>query len=146
MKIINQTDPEKAKREINSSKEKFIVVKAHSDKFNRKVLEYGKFNVLLSPEEGQRKQTPRQLDSGFNHVLGKIATKNKISIGIDLEEISTLNKKEKATRLSKIRQNIEICRKTKTKLAIKTKQNKEASSLLISFGASTQQAKEAIVF
>lgn len=113
-----------------------------NDLEKRKVLEQGKCEILLSPEKGERKDSLKQIDSGFNHVLGKIATKNKIKIGINIEEISKLTKKEKAVRLSKIRQNLKICKKTKTKLAIRG--NIESRHLLTSLGASDNQAKEAI--
>jgi ribonuclease P/MRP protein subunit RPP1 len=142
--IITETNIEKAKQMIKKSGEKPIIVKAYDDKFNRSLLEYGKFDILLSPEAGERKTKLRQEDSGFNHVLAKIAVKNGIAIGLDLEEISALEKNEKARRLSKIRQNVKICRKAKTKIVLVGAKNKrEAISLMLSLGASTQQAKEA---
>jgi ribonuclease P/MRP protein subunit RPP1 len=139
-----ETNVEKAKQMIKKSGEKPIIVKAHEDKFNRSLLEYGKFDILLSPEAGERKTKLRQEDSGLNHVLAKIAAKNGIAIGIDIEDLSSLEKKEKAKRLSKIRQNIKICRKAKAKIFLLGAKNKrEAVSLMLSLGASTQQAKEA---
>ena len=124
-----------------------IIVKAHNDSFNRKVLEYGKFDTILSIEAGKKSDSLKQIDSGLNHILAKIASKNKISIGIDLKEIESLEPKEKAVRLSKIRQNIEICKKSKTPLKVINSNNKTLSfNLLTSLGASTQQAKQAISF
>lgn len=145
-KMINTKNLEQAKKEIKNSKSP-IIVQAQDDNFNRKILEHGKFNVLLSPEKGNRKNKLRQIDSGLNHVIAKIATKNKVSIGIDIVEISTLPKAQKAKRLARIKQNIKICRKAKTKLAIINHYNsKDAFNLLISLGSSTHQAKEAISF
>jgi ribonuclease P/MRP protein subunit RPP1 len=150
MKPIKETSIEKAKNQVKKlvkQKEKPIIVQAQNDSFNRKILEYGKFDILLSIESGKRKDKLRQLDSGLNHVLAKIATKNKISIGIDLEEISQLQKTQKAKRLAKIKQNIKICHKAKTKLTIVDYQDsKNAQNLLLTLGASTKQAKEAISF
>ncbi|MBS3083301.1 hypothetical protein J4423_00695 [Candidatus Pacearchaeota archaeon] len=143
--MINTTNIEEAKKLLKKEETPKIVL-SQNDEFNRKILEHGKFDILLSPETGQRKNKIRQTDSGLNHVLAKIANKNNLAIGLNLEEIKKLEPKSKAERLSKIRQNIKICRKAKTKLAIKTSSIEEAMSLLQNLGASTQQAKEAIVF
>lgn len=148
--IINTKNPEQAKKQILaqikeetiSNIKKPIIVQAQDDTFNRKLLEYGKFQILLSPETGNRKNSIRQIDSGLNHVLAKIATKNKIAIGINLEEISKLSPEKKAKRLSKIKQNISITKKAKTDLYIKGNK-KLGFHLLISLGASTEQAKKA---
>ena len=143
--MISTNNLEKARQMLK--KEKYPkIVQAQDDKFNRKILEYGNFDILLSPEQGNRKNKIRQTDSGLNHVLTKIAAKNDIAIGINLEEIKRLGKKEKAERLAKIKQNIIICRKAKTKLAIFSATKQESINLLQSLGASTQQAKETILF
>jgi len=121
------------------------IIKAKDDKFNRKILEQKKADILLSPEKESGKDKIKKLDSGLNHILAKIATKNKTAIGIDLKEIKKLSKIQKAVRLSKIIQNIKTCRKAKTRLAIKG--NKiESQNFLLSLGASTLQVKGAIYF
>jgi len=142
--MISTTNPEQAKKLINKSKEKPLIIQAQSDIFNRKILEYGKFDILLSPETGNRRDKIKSLDSGLNHVLAKIATKNKIAIGIDLEDISKLDKKGKAIRIARIKQNIAVCKRAKTKIRLLNYKNKKDSfSFLLSLGASTQQAKQA---
>jgi|SRR3989344_2005101 len=147
--MINTENLEQAKNLIKKSietKEKLIIVKAQNPEFNRKILEYGKFDIILSIESTAKKEyTPKNLDSGFNHILAKIAAKNNILLGIDLKEIQSLEKKEKAILLSKIIQNIKLCRKAKTKIKLLNyKDKKTAFSFLISLGASTQQAQEAL--
>jgi len=145
--MISTTNLQQAKNEIKKAEEKPIIVQAQNDAFNRKILEYGKFDILLSVEAGKRKDTLRQIDSGLNHISAKIAAKNKVAIGINIEEISKLSKVEKAKRLARIKQNIKICRKAGTKLAlVNTKDTRNALNLLLSLGASTSQAKEAISF
>ena len=145
--MIDTTNIEQAKKLIKTSNEKPVIVLAQDDNFNRKILEYGKFDILLSVERGNRQRTLRTIDSGLNHVLAEIAAKNKVSIGIDMGEIRTLQKEEKALRLEKIKQNIKICRKAKTKLVLLGyKDEKDAFAFLLSLGASTKQAKEAISF
>ena len=142
--MINTTNIEEAKKLIKKE-ETPKIISAQNDEFNRKILEYGNFDILLSMETGQRKNKIRQTNSCLNHVLAKIANKNNIAIGIDLEEIKRLEPKVKAERLSKIKQNIKICRKSKTKIAIKTSSIIEATIFLQSLGASSTQAKEAII-
>lgn len=143
-KMINTTTLEQAKNLIKSSKEKPLVVMAQNDEFNRKILEYGHFDILLGVEKGTKQRTLRQIDSGFNHVLAAIATKNKVALGIDMAELASLPKENKALRIERIIQNIIICRKAKTKIKILNfKDKKDAFSFLLALGSSTQQAKEA---
>lgn len=147
MQIISEKNPEKAKQQIKKITAKPIVITAQDDIYNRKMLEYGNFDILLSPEKNQEKDRLKQFDSGLNHVLAKIAAKNNIAIGIDLEEIQKLGKEEKAKRIARIRQNIRLCRKAKARIKIISAGSKEqAMAFLLSLGASTQQAKEAITF
>lgn len=144
--MISTKNVEEARKLIKKA-EKPIIVQAQDDEFNRKILEAGKFNVLLSPEAGIKRDKPKQLDSGLNSVLAVIAEKNNIAIGIDIKDIDPLDKLEKAKRLARIKQNIKTCRKTKTKLAVmNAKDKKDASALLLSLGASTQQAHQATYF
>ena len=144
--MIDTDNLEQAKRQIKREKPP-IVVKAQNGAFNRKILEYGRFDILTSVESKEQKTTLRQIDSGFNHVLATIAKKNQISLGIDLMEIRRLNLEDKADRLAKIMQNISLCKKEGVQLrALNYKDKRGAFSFLISLGASTKQAKEAISF
>lgn len=144
--MINTSNFEEAKKLIKTEN-KPIIVLAQNDEFNRKILEYGKFDILLSIECGKRHDKIRQSDSGLNEILARIAHNNKVSIGINLEEIRNLTSKEKAQALGRIKQNIKLCRKTKTQIKLLNYTNKRsAMALLLSLGSSTQQAKEAISF
>ncbi len=131
--MISTSNLDQAKKQIKNEKSP-IIVKAQSAEFNRKILEHGNFNILLTPEQ-------------LNHVQAKIATKNKIVIGFDLKALSYLEKKQKALALSRIIKIIKICRKAKTKISLlNAKDKKDAFSLLVSLGSSTSQAKESITF
>jgi ribonuclease P/MRP protein subunit RPP1 len=142
--MISTNNVEQAKKLIKSES-KPIIIRAQDDVFNRKILEYGKFDILLSPETGIRRESLRQSDSGLNEIVARIAAKNKVAIGIDLEDIRRLPKEEKAKRLIKIRQNLEICRKTKTQIKVLSNQPKQlVSSFITSLGGSSQQAKSSI--
>ena len=145
--IITISNLQQAKNQIYIAKEKPIIVKAQNVEFNRKILEYGKFQILLSPELSQdvKKDGLKQINSGLNHVLAGIAAKNNIAIGIDLQSLSQREKKQKAILMPKIKQNIKLCRKANCKLVLLNyKDKKDAFSFLISLEASTKQAKEAI--
>jgi len=142
--MINTTNLQKAKNEINKAKPP-ITVLAQSLEFNRKMLEYGKFQTLLDIHSTKGYDKPKQLDSGLNHIMARIATKNKVSIGIDLNKIRGLPPKEKAKTIGRIKQNIKICRKAKCAITLLNyKDKKDASEFLISLGASTPQVKEAL--
>jgi RNase P/RNase MRP subunit p30 len=145
--MINTSNLEQAKILIKKATEKPIIIRAQNDEFNRKMLEYGHFDIILGIEGGDRKRSLRNIDSGFNHVLANIAAKNKIAIGIDMQELSGLPIAEKARRLERIIQNIQICRKAEARIILLNYHNKrDALALLTSLGCSTQQAKEALAF
>jgi len=136
-KIIQKTKKEKP--------EEKIIVRAQDEEFNRKVLEMKNIDILLNPEIHNRKDKMKQRDSGLNEVLCNIAAKNKVKIGISLEEITKKQGKEKAIIIARIIQNIRLCRKEKCEIILLGKYNKRAAfSLLLTLGASTQQAKKAV--
>lgn len=147
--IITEPNLEKAKQLIRSSKGEQIIIQSNSPEFNRSILEYGKFDILIFPEskdiQTKKKDKLKQLDTGLNKIIADIAAKNKITIGINLSEINNKTKKEKAIQISRLIEIIKICRKSKTKIKILNyKDKKDAFSLMCSLGASSQQAKEAI--
>lgn len=115
------------------------------DIVKRKALESSAVQILLSPEKGKAITTTRQLDSGLNEITARIAAQHNTKIGINVQELKKATLTEKAERLSRIRQNIAICRKTKTKLALKSS-SKEAKFIILSLNGSTQQAAEAQCF
>lgn len=112
--IISGENFQKIRNEIKNNLGKTLVF-CGSDEMNRKVLEKEKINILLI-KLGGRKDRIKQRDSGFNHVLAKLAKKNNIMIGIDLDEIMDANKREKTRLLARLRQNINICKKEKLKM------------------------------
>jgi RNase P/RNase MRP subunit p30 len=142
--MINVKDLQQAKNLIRKE-EHPIIVRAQNLEFNRKILEYGKFDVLVGVEFNEERDKLRGLSSGFNHVLARITAKNKVALGIDLEEIRGLDRKQKAIILGRIRQNIKFCRKVKCSIVILNyKDEKDAFEVLISLGASTEQAKQSV--
>jgi len=144
--MITTTSLNQARKEIQKLKkenpEQEIIIQAQSPEFNRKILENKDTDILLSPEFHDRKDRQKQRDSGLNEFMCKLAKKNNIKIGISLEEIKKLSKKEKAIILARIKQNIQLCKRTKTQIIFLPKISKqEVISFLTTLGASTEQTK-----
>ena len=57
--------------------------------------------------------------------MAKIAKKNKVLIGINLDEIINSDKLNKAQILARIKQNIMLCNKNKIKMTFISKQKKD---------------------
>ena len=142
MKIIDEKNIEKTKQIIRKSPHPIIIL-GQEDDYNRKLLEYGNFDILLSPEAKTGNDKLKQMNSGINNVTAKIAVKNRVKFGLDLEEIKSLDKANKAKRLAKIRQNVKICRKVKAIIKVVHSESKEQTrAFLLSMGASTTQIKQ----
>jgi len=149
MGIINTTNLNEARKQIQKLKkdEKEVIVKAQGDEFNRKILEIKDVDVLIGCELHDRKDYMKQRDSGLNEVHCKLAAKNDIKIGIDMSEVVKLDKKDKALALARIKQNIGLCKRTKTKIVVFPKgkyKKQDVMSFMVSLGASTGQGKEAV--
>jgi len=113
--LIQEKNFEKIKKKVKENKDKTIIFSSDNDDLNRKVLEKAAINILLLNQTG-RKDRLKQRDSGFNQVLAKIAKKNNVIIGINLDEIIKSGKKNKSEILARIKQNIGICKKNKLKM------------------------------
>jgi RNase P/RNase MRP subunit p30 len=127
-----------------------IAVIGIDDEFNRRAVETLKINYLVSPEITWQNDSLKQRSSGLNHVVAKIAKDKNIIFVSDISLINKQNdKKNKAILISRIIQNIKICRKAKCeiKLASFAKDaeelidEKQAMSIAFSLGMSSQQAK-----
>ena len=121
--LIQESNFEKARKAINQSKEKNIIFSNDDDELNRKVLEKLKINILLL-NQSKRKDFQKQRNSGLNHVLAKIAKKNNIVIGINLDEIIKAKSKQKSEILARVKQNIKLCNKNKLKMKFISQENK----------------------
>ena len=143
---INQV--RKQIQELKKQKDKDkqqIIVQAQSPEFNRKLFENPDIDIITDLETHNRKDYMKQRDSGLNEILCKLATKNNIKIGINLKQITKQPLKIKATLLSRIRQNIQLCKRTNTKIIILGNYPKQnIMSFMQTLGASTKQAKQAI--
>ncbi|GBE19505.1 MAG TPA: hypothetical protein ENG87_03300 [Candidatus Pacearchaeota archaeon] len=113
--LIKEKSFDKIRKKIKENKGKTIIFSGGNDELNRKVLEKENINILLL-NLSEKKDRLKQKDSGFNHVLAKIAKKNNIIIGINLDEIINSKGKNKSEILGRIKQNIRLCNKNKLKM------------------------------
>lgn len=136
--VVQENSFEKACKKIQEAKKenKAIIFTSKDDELNRKILEKQPIDILLLRQSG-RKDFQKQRNSGFNQVLAKIAKKNKVSIGIELDEIINSKNEEKQEIIARIKQNIKICNKNKLKMAFVTldAKNKRNSRDLKSLGS-----------
>lgn len=143
----NLNELRKQIQKVKKSSNQPIIIKAQSPDFNRKAFENPDIDIIIDLENHDRKDYMKQRDSGLNEVLCKLAKKNNIKIGINLENIIKSNKKQKAILLSRIIQNIKLCKKTNTPLKILGDYSKQQiMSFLLTLKSSTKQAKQAVKF
>jgi RNase P/RNase MRP subunit p30 len=114
--FINLKNFEQAKKDLvilkKENPKKLIGFTSENDDLNRKVLEKLNFDFYL-PMQSKRKDFSKQRNSGLNQVMAKIAKKNKILIGICLNEIINSKSIEKSKIIARVMQNIELCKKYK---------------------------------
>jgi len=110
------------------SDSKPIIYSSDDDDLNRRVMEKLKIDVLLLSQKN-RKDFSKQRNSGLNHVLAKIAKKNDIGIGIDLDEIIEASGFGLAEILSRVRQNIFLCNKAKVQMKFIAREKKNSRNI-----------------
>lgn len=139
----------------SKSKQIKIGVLGRDDEFNRRALETLKIDYLFSPELTPQKDSLKQRSSGLNHVIAKIAKDKKITIVVALNFIfSETDKKTKSILISRIIQNIKICRKAKCEMKFATLakspeellDEKQIASIGFSLNMSSQQVRDCCNF
>jgi len=142
--LIQENNFLEARKKIRKNKGRVIIFSSDNDELNRKILEKENIDILLL-NQSKRRDFQQQRNSGLNQVLAKIAKKNKVTIGINLDEIIDSEKKEKAEILARIKQNIKLCNKNKLKMKF-ISQNKrdiyDLKSLGLILGMPTWMIKE----
>ncbi len=129
--ILTEKNFNKLRDSVKKNKEKEIIFFSEDDELNRKVLEKLPINILLLKMEG-RKDFLKQRNSGFNEVMARIASKNKIQIGIYLDEL--INSKEREKIVSRVRQNVKLCSRKKIQMQFIFEKEKRSLVLLKSLG------------
>ena len=147
--FIKENDFVKARESIRKNFGKKIIFASDDDELNRKILEKlgkdslstssrigqskEKINILLINQSG-RKDSMKQRNSGFNHVLARIAKKNEVEIGINLDEILNSGKAKKSDLLARVMQNVKLCSKNKLNMKFVSFENKRDTYDLKSLG------------
>lgn len=142
--LIYENDFDKARKQIQKNAGEKIIFSSDNEETNRKVLEKEDIDVLLLNQAG-KKDYQKQRNSGFNHIMAKLAKKKNIVIGINLDEIIKSSEKEKAVILARVIQNIKICSKNKLKMKFIYKNQKrnlyDMKSLCLILGMPTSMIK-----
>ena len=131
--LIQEDDFDKARKLIHENSGKRIIFSSEDEETSRKVLEKEDIETLLLNQSG-RKDYQKQRNSGFNHVIAKLAKKKGIVIGINLDELIKSSEKEKAAIIARVRQNIRICNKNKLKMKFIYKNQKRNLHDLMALG------------
>ncbi len=143
--LITETNFDKVRKLIKENQDKKIIFYSDDDELNRKILEKEKIDILLLNQKGRR-DFQKQRNSGFNHIMAKLAKKNDVVIGINLDEIIKSSEKEKAVILARIRQNVRICSKNRLKMKFIYKNQKrnifDLKSLGLILGMPTSMIKD----
>ena len=126
--FIHEKDFSKARDLIRKNRGKKIIFSSDDDELDRKILEKEKIDILLLNQR-VRKDRQKQRESGFDHVMAKLAKKNGVAIGINFDEIINSHGKNKADILARIRQNVKICNKEKLKMVFLKKNDKNSYDL-----------------
>lgn len=144
MEFINGKTFESARKKIRELGGK-VIFSSDDDELNRKILEKEKIAVLLINQKN-KKDFQKQRNSGFNHVLAKLAKKNNVTIGINLDELIDTSFGQRVQILARIRQNIKICNKNKLNMSfISQKHGRniyDLKSLGLALGMPTWMIKE----
>lgn len=96
------------------NKNTFVAVKSSNN--DREVIEKSKADMIFYFEDSVKRDFIHQRASGLNHILCKLAKENNVTVGFSLSSI--LNSDNKNVVLGRMRQNIKICKKAKTKMAV----------------------------
>lgn len=141
VKTINEL-----KSKVSKAKN-LVVVEGGSDIINRAVLEDKRVDILLSPEKNRKNDLLYVRDSGLNHVLCKLAHKNKIAIGFNFSDV--IKSKEREVLIGRMMQNIKLCRKYKVDMVFDCFDKckvKNLSCFARILGMSPGEAKKALNF
>jgi len=88
------------------------------DDVNRKAVEDKNVDILMSPEKGRYKDFMKSRNSGLNHVLCKLASKNDVAIGFDFNELLRAKDLERPDLIGRMKFNVKLCNKYNVKMFI----------------------------
>ena len=93
------------------------IIFGNSDEINRKAVE-SNTDILMSPERKRPRDFMKSRNSGLNQVLCKLASKNKVAIGFNFNDILLSKDFERIDLLGKMMFNVKLCNKYNVKMII----------------------------
>ena len=89
----------------------FLLVRGGNLNLNRKAVETPEVDILTHPEL-------ERFDSGFNHVMAKLARKNNVAIEFNFREVMITSKATRSRILKNLKTNAMLCKKYGAKMVI----------------------------
>lgn len=116
----------------------------------RAIIEQGNYDIIVSVEKHGIKTSLKHIDSGLDYVICKLAHQKKVAIAFSFYDM--LNSRNKVEHISKVIQNIRLCRKYKVQMVLASfAKNKyemrnayDLYSLALSLGMTAKEAKSAL--
>jgi ribonuclease P/MRP protein subunit RPP1 len=103
---------EELKKLVKIRKDYDILLVRGSDLYlNRKAVQTKEVDILTHPELKRK-------DSGFNHIMAKLAARNDVAIEINFREILQSSKGTRSHVIQNIAKNIKLCKKFKAPMII----------------------------
>jgi len=88
-----------------------LIVKGGNLDLNRKAVETPEVDILTHPELNR-------IDSGLNHVMAKLATKNNVAIEVNFREILLSHKNTRSLIMKNIQNNVKLCKRYHTSIIL----------------------------
>jgi len=143
---LEATTSGELKKLINIRKDyDLLLVRGTNLDLNRKSVQTKEVDILTHPEYNRR-------DSGLNHVMAKLAAKNRVAIEINFREILLSSKSTSSHIMHHIRNNVKLCKKYKTPIIVSSgavshwqlKDPKVLMSMGCLLGLELNEAKDAL--
>lgn len=124
MKIINKNNINLVKKQIQeikklNSNEK-IAITSQNEEFNRKILETKNLDYFIVKFDNNEIDYAKQRNSSLNEHFTKLAKLNNITILFDINAINENNEIIKSRFLSRLKQNLMLCNKSKNNIGFIT--------------------------
>lgn len=104
---LEATTPEELKKLVDIRRDyDILLVRGTNLNLNRKAVQTKEVDILAHPEYDRR-------DSGLNHIMAKLAAKNKVAIEINFREILQSSKNTRSHIMHHIQENVKLCKKYK---------------------------------
>ena len=109
---LEATTLEELKKLINVRRDyDLLLVRGTNLNLNRKAVQTKEVDILTHPEYNRK-------DSGLNHIMTKLAAKNKVAVEINFREILQSSKNTRSHIMHHIQENVKLCKKYKTPIII----------------------------